>query len=294
MKALLIEDFFWSLSVIIAGLNNQTMGYYLPHKSYLRPRQNIRARQRLIILSTLGITLIAAFTIFITMEAGDTKTALAEVKTTTQELPDVEAEEPIKIKFADASHPVDLAYFAAVPRPDNKVVVKWSTQSEYKNDHFVVEKSENGSEFSTLAFVPSKDKNKLGSSYSVVDNTPGKGMIFYRLKQTCENGDESFIGLEKVNMSREAVNPLFIERVGPMAFDNSFNIGYYSDREGSIAVEIFDKSGNKIYKSYTEANLGYNTCRYISSETLADDEYTIRISNSSGAYVKKIRKTVGI
>lgn len=289
-----MKDFFRGLSVIIPGLNNQTMGYYLPHKSYLRPRQNIRARQRLILLSTFGITLLAALTIFISMEIGDTKTALAEVKTSIPELPAIEAEEPVKITFADASHPVDLAFFSAVIRPDNKVVVKWSTQSEFKNDHFVVEKSENGSEFSAMAFVPSKDINLTGSSYSVVDNAPGKGMIFYRLKQTSENGDETFIGLEKVNMTREAVNSLFIERIGPKAFDNTFNIGYYSDREGSIAVEIFDKSGTKIYKSYTEANLGYNTCRFISNENLADDEYTIRISNSSGAFVKKIRKNAGI
>ena len=101
----------------------------------------------------------------------------------------------------------------------------------------------------------------------------------------------TYIALEKVilNSANEDLT-LYIEDVGPQPFEKYFNINYFSDRDGGISVELFDKSGKKIYKTYTEANQGYNTCRFIEGQKLTDDEYTVRIANSAGAYVKKIKK----
>ena len=270
------------------------MGYYLPHKSYLRPKQKGTISQRTLMLSTAGAILVAAAIVVASAELGESKTAAAQ--DSNESIPfqtamtSVVNEEPRHI--TNSEFPVDLAFFVVNPEA-NKVELKWSTQSEYKNEKFILEKSENGNEFTELVALASKGTVEMGSSYSYVDDSPASGLLFYRLRQVSENGKSSFIGLEKILLDNQSANlALYIDKVGPQPFENYFNIGYYSEREGGVSVEIYDKSGQSIYKTYTMAKQGYNTCRFVNGADLVQSEYTVRIANSTGAFVKKIRKKI--
>jgi hypothetical protein len=287
------------MSVRNGGLKSYIMGYYLPPKSYLRPKPRVNVTQKIIAVTTVSITVIAAIVIFITLHFTDNKSALASTEQEKQAV-DVAVAIPLqnptiatieKPHVVDYVYPVQLAYFKVVKEDIHTLELKWSTTFEYKNEFFTIEKSNNGTTFYEIGCVESARNNNLSNDYTYSDNIEGNGVVFYRIRQTSSNDRSTYIALEKVNLNGDNSDlSLYIEDVGPEPFDKYFNVNYYSEREGGISVEIFDKSGKKIYKTYTEAEQGYNTCRFIEGDKLTDDTYTVRIANSSAAYVKKIRK----
>ena len=275
------------------------MGYYLPPKSYLRPKPRVNLKQKAIAITAASIMLLVSGIIFTTFHFESINAnANVEVKNKKTEviipIPLVNTNPVIAerehIIEGDMLFPVQLAYFKVI-KDIHFIELKWSTTLEYKNQYFIIEKSSNGTNFKELGTVDSKKSNEMSSDYSFIDNDLSEGVIFYRLRQVSSDEKSTYIALEKVilNSANEDLT-LYIEDVGPQPFEKYFNINYFSDRDGGISVELFDKSGKKIYKTYTEANQGYNTCRFIEGQKLTDDEYTVRIANSAGAYVKKIKK----
>ena len=278
------------------------MGYYLPPKSYLRPKPRVNIKQKIVAITTTSISLLVAGIIFTSLHFGESKNANAEALVKKQKVDDIipvplnnsnpataENKHPSE---ADLQFPVQLAYFKVI-KDLHSLELKWSTTLEYKNEYFSIEKSGNGTNFYEIGCMDSKKSNDKSSDYSFVDNDLSEGVIFYRLRQISSNERSTYIALEKVILNSENEDlSLYIEDIGPQPFEKYFNINYFTDREGGISVELFDKNGKKIYKSYTDANQGYNTCKFIDGEKLTDDEYTVRIANSTGAYVKKIKKRV--
>ncbi len=275
------------------------MGYYLPPKSYLRPKPRISFKQKVIAITTATLTLVLTGSIFTSLNL-DSKKSNADATVKKQKIDLIiqppltnsnpttsEKEKPINFLF-----PVQLAYFKAI-KDLYSLELKWSTTLEYKNEYFIIEKSINGSNFYEIGRVDSKKSNEKSSDYSLIDNELSEGVVFYRLRQVSFDEKSTYIALEKVIMNDANENlSLYIETIGPQPFEKYFNINYYTDREGGVSVELFDKNGKKIYKSYTNAEEGYNTCKFIDGHKLTDDAYTVRIANSSGAFVKKIKKKV--
>ena len=250
----------------------------------------------------MPIIALVAGIIFTSLHFGESKNANAEALVKKQKVDDIipiplnnsnpATAENEHYSVADLQFPVQLAYFKVI-KDLHSLELKWSTTLEYKNEYFSIEKSGNGTNFYEIGCVDSKKSNDKSSDYSFVDNDLSEGVIFYRLRQISSNERSTYIALEKVILNSENEDlSLYIEDIGPQPFEKYFNINYFTDREGGISVELFDKNGKKIYKSYTDANQGYNTCKFIDGEKLTDDEYTVRIANSTGAYVKKIKKRV--
>ena len=96
--------------------------------------------------------------------------------------------------------PVTLYTFEA--KPYNKdVMVTWKTASEYNNDYFTVERSEDGVNFKKLGDVKGAGNSAHTISYFLLDSEYSKGINYYRLKQTDFNGDFTFSKIVAVDMT---------------------------------------------------------------------------------------------
>lgn len=271
------------------------MGYYLPSRSYLKPKVKGSLRKR-IIIATSGITIIAGVIIFTTIQLLDNYGAFAHNNPgkpdAVAKLGKIELSLPEIQNTGNMNFPAELAFFIVTP-DEYSVEIKWATVSEYRNAYFSLERSTNHSEFSEIARIEAHGTTRESNDYSFVDDSLEGNLAFYRLKQISETGESSFIALEKaekLHLKKDA--ELYIENIGPQPFDNGFNINYYSEIEGGISVELIDKKGHRVYKSYTKANRGYNTCRFENGEELKDEQYTLRIANSTAVYMMKIKKKV--
>jgi hypothetical protein len=77
----------------------------------------------------------------------------------------------INIKVVAAVLPIELAYFN-VSRVSGGLLLSWQTNMEANNSHFIVQKSDDGSNFSDIASIASKAQNgnsdvRLNYSYQI-------------------------------------------------------------------------------------------------------------------------------
>lgn len=90
------------------------------------------------------------------------------------------------------SLPVDLLTFSAYEE-SNKVELNWATASEMNNDHFTVERSADGINFSAIGQVKGAGNSAVVNEYRMSDELPST-TVYYRLKQTDYNGSFSYNG----------------------------------------------------------------------------------------------------
>ncbi len=87
--------------------------------------------------------------------------------------------------------PVTLVEFSA-QRKNSTAELAWKTAFEYRNDVFVVERSKNGTAFTTIGTVTGKGNSTIEQAYTFTDLQPVKGTNYYRLKQVDLDKKSSF------------------------------------------------------------------------------------------------------
>jgi hypothetical protein len=267
------------------------MGYYLPTRSYMKPKLKNSMRNRVFIF-TSAVSIFAIVTIITTIQLLDNYSATANnVKKGEGDIALMGTEKyiPVITNTGNIDFPAQIAFFI-VEAGQYTVDIKWATVSEYKNAYFVLERSYNNSDFKAIAQFDAHGTTKQSNDYSYTDDSLMTNVAFYRLKQISESGESTFVGIEKaVKPQMKRDEELYIENIDQQPTDKGFNINYYSEIDGGIKVELIDMSGEPVFKSYTKAEKGYNTCRFENSEMLKENQYTLRISNSTAVYTMKVR-----
>ncbi|RYG06462.1 MAG: hypothetical protein EOO02_00480 [Chitinophagaceae bacterium] len=87
--------------------------------------------------------------------------------------------------------PVKLISFTAF-KASNDVQLKWVTASEVSNDYFAVERSYDGTFFTTIATINGSATTNVQTTYSYNDNTAIGTIAYYRLKQVDTKGTSSY------------------------------------------------------------------------------------------------------
>lgn len=86
--------------------------------------------------------------------------------------------------------PVNLVSFSAV-KGNNVVHLNWTTTAESGMDQYIVERSANGRDFSSIGTVASKNLSST-TNYQVNDYGPVQGTSYYRLKMISNTGTTKY------------------------------------------------------------------------------------------------------
>lgn len=92
------------------------------------------------------------------------------------------------INWAQTPLPIELLYFNARADEDRTVALGWATATEHDNAYFTVERSENGTDWEPLFDVPAIGNSTNTTVYAETDRAPLRGLSYYRLRQTDEDG----------------------------------------------------------------------------------------------------------
>jgi len=95
--------------------------------------------------------------------------------------------------------PIDLLSFEAKSN-DGAVELAWTTASEINNDFFTVERSRDGIDFATVLKKQGAGSSNQMLDYSLTDESPYKGLSYYRLKQTDYDGKNEYSKIIAVNI----------------------------------------------------------------------------------------------
>lgn len=134
--------------------------------------------------------------------------------------------------------PVVLVSYDAKQLKENKVELDWATASESNSDHFEVEHSANGQDWTAVGQVTAAGNSAAMQGYSFVDDAPYSGVTYYRLVQVDRDGSETFSKTLTMHIGQASVATI---RVYPNPAAS------YLVVEGATqAVTIFNTAGQRM------------------------------------------------
>jgi hypothetical protein len=105
--------------------------------------------------------------------------------------------------------PATLAYFNANP-VQNDVNIAWKTITEENADHFVIEQSNDGVNFSSLQTIKAAGNSTDPRNYAYTHHNVVAGKIYYRLQTVDKNGKSDYSGIVVVTVKNNSETALSV------------------------------------------------------------------------------------
>ncbi len=143
--------------------------------------------------------------------------------------------------------PIELISFTAVDEGAT-VRTEWSTAVEVNNDHFEVERSQDGVMFEAIGSVEGAGNSQSTNHYSFLDEQPLGGTSYYRLKQVDTDGTFTYGPVAAVVRS----NSIADLKIWPNPVERELHFTASGDAE---AIRLHDAAGRLIEEQHV---VGYS------------------------------------
>lgn len=158
------------------------------------------------------------------------------------------------------------------------VAIDWSTASEYNNNYFIVERSNNGGRtWFSAARVSSQGNSSTEHQYTAYDAKPEAGVNFYRIRQVDFDGTSKY--------SSTAIVKITIDRTTGTVLANPFisdiTLDFLSTRSQTLNVSVFDNTGRQVIRQQLTLGEGASRQR-ISANQLQKGMYVIQVRDADG------------
>ena len=175
--------------------------------------------------------------------------------------------------------PVSLLYFRA-NWEDNKVALAWATAVEQNNDYFLVEKSSDASEFRTIKKVNGAGTVSTASSYFTYDEQPGKGKIYYRLKQVDLNGAYAYSPVEVVEIPEDQ------HHISYNLAENTVTISI-PGTSGLTKLVLYDLNGRIVFSTNFASDNNSGSKQIQLPASLPASVYLVSLKTEKGTVINK-------
>jgi hypothetical protein len=182
--------------------------------------------------------------------------------------------------------PVSLTSFSAAVN-GKKVELNWSINSEINTQYYEVEKSSNGTDFTSIGKLSAKGNSNVLADYHTSDILPVPGLNYYRLKIVDENG--LFNYSKTIIVKVDGISTI-IASVRPNPFVNTVDIFLNLKNASKIRISISDNSGKILYRDITKGISGSNRINVNSLSKLSTGTYIMNIVTDEGSIHQKIVK----
>jgi hypothetical protein len=183
----------------------------------------------------------------------------------------------------DKAHPLPVTWLDLSADCDNNdAIVKWSTASEQNADYFTVERSLDGTNFSTLGKVQASGNTTTIKNYSYTDADAPNTNTYYRIRETDYNGQYSFSGQITVN----GCGTKGELGVYPNPSLGSFNVAITGSKDEEVVILVVDMLGQEFYSKVTVLSSDQEVIAIDPTSKLAAGVYTV-IATSKDEIIKK-------
>ena len=183
--------------------------------------------------------------------------------------------------------PVELLDFSAKLYSEESSFLEWQTASEINNDHFDVERSEDGKEFIKVGEEKGFGNSNVINYYNYMDvfGVTASPVLYYRLKQVDYNGDYSYSEIRKVMLT--SIHEKF--KAWYNGNSNKTEALIYYDRETKAHLRMIDIQGKLIAEQNLTLQKG-NTRIQLDMLGLAQGMYTLYLVDGNSVEVKRVMK----
>ncbi len=140
--------------------------------------------------------------------------------------------------------PVELVRFTAETIGNLAVWLSWDTATELNNEHFVIQRSDDGKNWKDLSVIPGHATSQEQQFYNYTDNQPLPGVNYYRLKQMDFDGGFDYSHIVSVDL--RSLQDLTSLSLYPNPTKGSVTLSLQSDFVGDASLAIFDLMGNQV------------------------------------------------
>jgi len=177
-----------------------------------------------------------------------------------------------------------------VKKENNDAVLRWTTASETKNDHFEIERSTDGVNFTKMGIVTGSGTTALTKNYSYPDalvNVSSR-ILYYRLRIVDVDGKNTYSQIAALRLDGAvAISGL---TVYPNPFTNNIKLQIHSTKEESSLIRLVNMAGQQVIKREITLQPGDNIIVVKDLETVAPGFYLMEIRTGSDVITQKIVK----
>jgi hypothetical protein len=174
--------------------------------------------------------------------------------------------------------PIHLISFTASVNANQEVVIHWTTLSETNNNKFIIERSENGKDFSPIGEEKGAGTTTHLLNYSFQDPAILSGIVYYRLKQIDFDGHYEYSETIAVATSDEMILSIY-----PNPASDFFNVQLLGIT-GAYKITLVDLFG-RIVK---EKSAGSGESIKIETGNLASGQYLLMVSGGEYSSISKV------
>lgn len=163
-----------------------------------------------------------------------------------------------------AALPVELIDFYAETIKENAVKLAWQTATEINNEGFEIERSEDGIDFETIAFVAGNGNSNAIQNYSFIDEDLNSGVYYYRLKQIDYNG--AFEHSKIVNATVKKLEGIVLSHFIPNPAATATKLNMELVQATNVQIIITDHLGRRVSAKTLSLEAGTHTVEFNTAE----------------------------
>jgi Secretion system C-terminal sorting domain len=179
--------------------------------------------------------------------------------------------------------PVELTTFTARKNAQSSfAILNWSTASEHNNDHFEIQTSTNGTDFSNIDEVKGKGNSTAANDYTYAHKSPVAGRNYYRLKQVDKDGKFAYSGVQVVMFGK--INGI---NIVPTQATDQISISFDQALTENATWEITNIEGRIVKSGTINAE---TTTQNIETYDLQAGQYFVRLLDNNQPLIAKFVK----
>ena len=174
--------------------------------------------------------------------------------------------------------PVSMLSFTAQAKNES-VLINWAATNEQDLNNYLVQKSNNGLDWTDIRTVPRGDA--AVNNYFITDPAKNAAVVYYRLKQVQRTGQPLYSKVLKLRPgiagSGNIVNNNIVREVVNMQITAPSNDNY--------TIEVFTVNGSKIKQQQLPVYAGFNAVSVAMPATAASGLYVLTVKNNRGEFL---------
>lgn len=184
--------------------------------------------------------------------------------------------------------PVSMSSFT-VTRQGNNAQLNWKTLTEVNSDHFVIERSADGINFTAAGSVAAAGNSTNAVNYQYADPIGNaSGIIYYRIKTIDFDGSATYSKIVSLRLNGVIVKNF---NVFPNPFTSDIKIELNTEKDAAVTIRINNAAGQTVFSRSNQVQKGNNII-VLSSElsALQKGMYVVEVISENEKQTQKIIK----
>jgi hypothetical protein len=162
-------------------------------------------------------------------------------------------------------------------------LISWTTVSETNSMNFIIERSDNGTEFFEIATLKAAGNSQQTLFYSYSDEVQNQNTLYYRIKEVDMNGNIKKYKIVSTQACHSNDNNIDIANTN----DGKVFITFNSFENTSYEIALYDLVGQLIKKEIINCSKGLNKIQ-LDTQGIQQSVYLLKVSGNNTAKNQKV------